>query len=166
MKRLWIWVALALLLSGCGRSAFFTFTGSTTYAEALPHTQRAEISDRFESKALVSATYLNAVYPGNRDYADSETFFVGLYIDKDFEGAKAGLNNPLYTFTLNAIGYESAEPVAKDDELLKLMPLVNRWSRYYIVRFPKQGGDKLTLRLAHPDTGRQAVLTFSKALQD
>ncbi|MGE4294474.1 MAG: hypothetical protein AB7E49_02095 [Campylobacterales bacterium] len=166
MKRLWIWVALALLLSGCGRSAFFTFTGSATYADALPHTQRGEIADRFESKALLTASYLNAIYPQDARYQDGEYFFVGLYIDKDFQGEKAGINNPLYNLTLNGQPYESALKVEENDELLKLMPLVNRWSRYYIVRFKTQPSHELSLKLTHPDTNRQAALTFAKALQD
>ena len=166
MNRLWIWVAIALLLSGCGRSAFFTFTGSTTYAQSLPHTQRGEISDRFESMALITATRLNGVYPLDERYEGSESFFVGLYIDKDFKGEQAGINNPLYRLTLNDQPYETAIPIEKSDPLLQLMPLVNRWSRYYLVRFAPQESETLTLKLEHWDTNRSTALTFSKAIAD
>lgn len=162
MKRLWVWIAIALLLSGCGRSAFFTFTGSTTYAQSLPHTQRAEITDRFESKALMSASYLSGIYPDDANYTQGETFLIGLYITNDFEKEKAGIHNPLYRITLNNQPYEEATLVDKNDELLKLMPLVNRWSRYYIVRFAPQSG-ALTLTLSEQDTNRSAALTFAKA---
>lgn len=151
---------LSFLLTGCnGRSAFFDFTGSATYAEALPHTKRGEIADRFESKALISASHLNAIYPDNASYVINETFFIGLYIANDFSKDKAGINNPLYELTLDGKKYLSVKEVDKESDLLKLMPLINRWSRYYIVRFEKTNAPKLTL--TEYDTNRSVTLDFA-----
>ncbi|MDR0747052.1 MAG: hypothetical protein LBE89_04080 [Helicobacteraceae bacterium] len=153
-------VLLFFLLAGCnGRSAFFDFTGSATYAEALPHTKRGEIADRFESKALLSASHLNAIYPDNADYAADETFFIGLYIANDFSKDKVGINNPMFELTLDGKKYLSAKEVDKESEMLKLMPLINRWSRYYIVRFEKTAALKLTL--TEHDTNRSVTLDFA-----
>jgi hypothetical protein len=157
------WIAAilaAVLLSGCGQSAFLGFTGSSSYIDALPHTQRTELTDRFESRALLSATYLNATHPDEPDYRAHESFFVGLYIDDDFKGEKAGIHNPLFHLTLNDHNYTRATEVDENDPLLKLMPLVNRWSRYYIVQFPRHGAARLTLKLTDRDTNRSVALTF------
>jgi hypothetical protein len=156
-------VLIALSLIGCGRSAFFDFTGSAAYAEALPHTKRGEIVDRFESKALISASYLNAIYPDNAEYNATETFLIGLYIANDFSAkAKSGLNNPNYSLALNGKKYLSAEIVDKNSVLLKLMPLVNRWNKYYIVRFAASDAP-LNLSLIESDTNQSIVISFQKS---
>jgi hypothetical protein len=153
---------IALSLIGCGRSAFFDFTGSAAYAEALPHTKRGEIVDRFESKALISASYLNAIYPNNAEYNATETFLIGLYIANDFSAKnKSGLNNPNYSLTLNGARRISAEVVDKNNALLKLMPLVNRWNKYYIVRFAVTPAP-LNLTLSESDTNQSATISFLK----
>ncbi len=156
---------LAFFLAGCGQSAFIGFTGSSSYIDALPHTQRAELTDRFESKALLSATYLNATHPDEPAYQGYESFFVGLYIHDDFRGDQAGIHNPLFQLSLNDTNATQVEAVDRNDPLLKLMPLVNRWSRYYIVQFPTQSATRLQLKLTDRDTDRSVVLTFPKAAQ-
>ena len=161
--RWWLVALTAWFLVGCGQSAFIGFTGSSTYVDALPHTQRTELTDRFESKALLSATYLNATHPDEPAYREHESFFVGLYIHNDFKGEKAGIHNPLFELTLNGAEYLSATEVDRQDPLLKLMPLVNRWSRYYIVQFPTQAGLRLQMQLNDLDTNRSAELVFLKA---
>ncbi|MDR0665461.1 MAG: hypothetical protein LBF86_08090 [Helicobacteraceae bacterium] len=156
--------AIAALLCGCGRSAFFDFTGSATYAEALPHTKRGEILDRFESKAQISASYLNAIYPDKKEYNSSETFLIGLYIANDFKSkSKEGLNNPNYALDLNGLNRLSAQTVDKNDNLLKLMPLVNRWNIYYIVRFPIADKTTLDLTLKEADTNQSTTISFQKS---
>jgi hypothetical protein len=165
LKRVLICAAIAIALVGCGRSAFFDFTGSATYAEALPHTKRGELVDRFESKALISASYLNAIYPNNKDYNGTETFLIGLYIANDFSAKeKSGLNNPNYSLSLNGDKPSGVQTVDKNDPLLKLMPLVNRWSRYYIVRFAS--AKKLALSLTEADTNQSIVISFEKPLAE
>ncbi|GHS88583.1 hypothetical protein FACS189487_07160 [Campylobacterota bacterium] len=157
--------AIAAFLSGCGRSAFFDFTGSAAYAEALPHTKRAEITDRFESKALITASYLNAIYPKNKNYNLTETFLIGLYIANDFsDKSKSGLNNPNYELTLNGKKYISLENVDKSDNLLKIMPLVNRWNHYYIARF--ELGSDLNLTLYERDTNESVTIEFARVVEE
>ncbi|MDR2152032.1 MAG: hypothetical protein LBO72_04345 [Helicobacteraceae bacterium] len=164
MKRVLFLVAIALAAIGCGRSAFFDFTGSATYAEALPHTKRGEIIDRFESKAQISAGYLNAIYPDNKAYSSSETFLIGLYIANDFKDKrKQGLNNPNYALDLNGLNFVSAEAVDKNSPMLKLMPLVNRWNLYYIVRFPAANATTLNLTLLEKDANKSTTISFPKA---
>jgi hypothetical protein len=156
-------VLIAFALIGCGRSAFFDFTGSAAYAEALPHTKRGEIVDRFESKALISASYLNAIYPDNKDYNAAETFLIGLYIANDFSAKeRAGLNNPNYSLALNGEKYLNVEIVDKNSVLLKLMPLINRWNKYYIVRFAKTS-ETLNLTLYESDANLSATISFQKS---
>ncbi|GHV07793.1 hypothetical protein AGMMS50229_15180 [Campylobacterota bacterium] len=156
---------IVALLAGCsGRSAFFDFTGSTAYAQALPYTKRGEISDRFDSKALITASYLNMIYP-QKYTEEAEYFFVGLYIANDYAKDKAGINNPQYSLTLNGAKYLSAKEIDKNDELVKLMPMVNRWSRYYLVTFAPST-EVMQLSLDEYDTNRSVSLAFSKESQE
>ncbi|MDR2905486.1 MAG: hypothetical protein LBU73_06005 [Helicobacteraceae bacterium] len=155
-------LVLVLVLASCGRSAFFDFTGSAAYADALPHTKRAEIIDKFESRALITASYLNAIYPEDKNYSENETFLIGLYIANDFtDKQKQGINNPNYTLALGENNYISAEKVDKNDHLLKIMPLVNRWNHYYIVRFPI--ANELILTLTDRDFNQSVSIDFAKS---
>ena len=161
MKKTVFFIVAAALLIGCGRSAFFDFTSSATYAKALPYTKRGEITDQFESRALISASYLNAIYPDDKKYAAQDTFLIGLYIANDFDKSKSGINNPFYKLTLNKQPYSKAELLDKNSELIKLMPLINRWSKYYIVAFDKnESFSKLTLELAYPEANQSAALAY------
>ena len=151
--------ASTLFVTGCGRPAFLVFDRNSAYQEALGFTREGEVRNYFETKALVTATYMNPL-DGER-FKDGEFFFVGLYIDDDFEGEKGGLNNPFFRLTLNGeIPLEYYE-VEEEDPMLKTMPLVNRWSRYYVVRFPETAEGALTLTLVHESTA-SVSLPFSK----
>lgn len=152
-------VASTLFVTGCGRPAFLVFDRNSAYQEALVHTREGEVRNYFETKALITATYMNPL-DGER-FKDGEFFFVGLYIDDDFEGEKGGLNNPFFRLSLNGEGPLEYYEVEEEDPMLKTMPLVNRWSRYYVVRFPRVEGEAMTLTLVHESTA-SVSLPFSK----
>lgn len=151
-----------MLFAGCGRSAFFGFTNSTTYKEALDHTKKGEINDKFETKALISASYLSLIYPNDERYSKTESFLVGLYIANDYEDNKAGINNPSYKLTLNDKPFVASTLLNKDDPLLKSMPLINRWSKYYIVEFELSNTSAQTLTLLEFDTNQSTAMKFVK----
>lgn len=160
MKQITIFFIVLILLTGCGRSAFFGFTSSTVYNDALMHTKRTEITDKFESRVLMSATYLNGVYPDK--YSGNEFFLIGLYISNDFRDEKAGINNPNYTITLNKEPFIKVDELDKEDPLLKQLPLINRWSRYYIAEFNQTATTQMALNIHEHDTNQSKSVTFTK----
>lgn len=160
MKRSAVFVAILLLFTGCGRSAFFGFTSSSVYNDSLSHTKKLEINDKFESKLLLTATYLSAVYP--EKYGENESFLIGLYITDDFKDEKAGINNPNFKITLNSEPFLGATELDKEDQILKQMPLINRWSRYYIVDFEHNESSQQTLSVLDIDTNQSKSVNFTK----
>ena len=67
--------ASTLFVTGCGRPAFLVFDRNSAYQEALGFTREGEVRNYFETKALVTATYMNPL-DGER-FKDGEFFFVG-----------------------------------------------------------------------------------------
>lgn len=160
MKNILIVLLVGVALTGCGKSGYFGFTSSTTYTNALEHTKRIETRDNFESRMLLSATYLNAIYPEN--YNKSEFFLIGIYISNDFKKELSGINNPNYKITLNDNHFSSAKELGKDDPLLKKMPLINRWSTYYVVSFAEVNGSNLSLSVKDIDINQTKTISFTK----
>lgn len=152
-------VLLVVFFSGCGHSAYNQFTHDESYYEVLRNSQRAHLVDNFDTKAIVSATYLNNV---DQKYTDDEYFMVGLYIVDDFKDkAKRGINNPLFNLTLNGKEPQEVKELSQDDVLVKTNMFVDRWSRYYLVRFARSS-KKLSLNLYSEQLKSFVVLSFVK----
>lgn len=157
----------AFMFIGCGAyNALDMFQKDKSYEKALLHTKNAQITNSLETKAKITATYLNPLYPS--EYKDAEYFFVGMYIPDDYDSPKeSGLFNKDYNLLMIdmrekvvALGDKevvqgyikplSVEPIIKKEQnlLYKKMPHTDNWSRYYVVSFPKQQGtEPLNLKL-------------------
>lgn len=160
MKRNLIIISIlfSVIFAGCGKSAYNIFTHDENYYKTLENSSKGEIRDNFVTRAILSATYLNPIYP---EYKDSEAFLVGVYIPKDFkEKEKQGLHNPFYKLTLSQENYYKIKEVEQDAEILKKSPLVDRWSLYYIIEFNKQNTEKLFLKFEDSEINQNLILTF------
>lgn len=152
VKRVVAPILAAFILSGCQTyNAFDMFKKDDSYEKALMETKNAQIINSLETKAKISATYLNPLYPA--EYKDGEYFFVGVYIPNDYDSPKnAGLFNKEYRLaTKGGIEAKIVQEILKKEqnELYRKMPHTDVWSRYYVVSFPKQSGDaalELTLK--------------------
>jgi uncharacterized protein YcfL len=110
------------------------------YEKALVYTREVQIIRSLETKASVSATLLNEVFPERYSYEKGIFFFVGVITDmkaKEFEKR--------YRITLNGDKPVKIEPVTRNDDLYILMPSVTRWGKYWIVAFPPQKAKKLVI---------------------
>lgn len=174
--------ASIFLFGGCQTyNAFDMLKKDKLYEKALQETKNGQIITSLETKAKISATYLNGLYPST--YKDKEYFFVGVFIPDDFDKPELfGLNNKNFDFGMLKIVKKEAklgeaatiqkvfvkpdsiEHIKKPDEnsLYKSIPHTDAWSRYYVVSFSKQEGVGDMTLVLKSESG-EATLNFSKA---
>ena len=141
------------------------FTKDEIYHTALINTQKAQLMASFETKALLTATYLNPVFERRNckkrfknNMEDAEYFFVGVYI----ENSKTHrFNTKGYSLTLNGLKPIEVKELDKDDALRYEMPMVDNWSHYYKVKFKKSPINKFTLIFENDRFGKD-IMNYSK----
>lgn len=150
----------ALFLGGCGSKSCKNgiLQPDTIYEKALVNTREAQVVRSLETKASVSATLLNEVFPNRYSYDKGVYLFVGAITDRKVPDEKFP---DFFHLKLNGMEPVSVEPVHRDNELYTLMPSVNRWGRYYVAEFPpsKAKSFKLTFGI---DPYAPVVLTFQR----
>ncbi len=161
-------ISTILILSACSskESANISqlFNKDEIYHISLLNTQKAQLIASFETKALLTATYLNPVFTTKHcknfcvDVSGGEYFFVGVYItnSKTSEFDKKG-----YSLTLNGMKPIEVKKLDKDDPLRYEMPMVDNWSTYYKVKYPKVKGNKLKLVFESDRFGKD-IMIFRK----
>jgi len=140
------------------------FKKDDIYHISLMHTKKAQLIASLETKALLTATYLNPVF----DYIeckeacvstpDAEYFFVGVYIT---DSEVHEFNTKGYFLKLNGKKPLGVQKLEKDDPLRYQMPMINNWSTYYKVKFPRVEGNDLELTFENDRFGKD-TLTYSK----
>lgn len=162
MKRtLLMIVTLLILNTGCTQKSSF-FSEDLEELSAVMHTKKGELYSSLEIKATIVATYLNASSPEYKNSKD-EMFLVSIFIDDDSSDPKNhGIYNKAYTLTLNGIEAKSIKKLAFEDDLIKVAPIRNRWSTYYLVGFESKESDELKLTFKNDAYGAE-VLGYSKA---
>ncbi len=166
----------ALLLVGCSqkegnchlneKSNFEQlFTKDEIYHKALVNTQKAQLMASFETKALLTATYLNPVFEYRKckkrfknDMRDAEYFFIGVFISNS---EKHEFNTKGYSLTLNGLKPLEIKKLDKNDPLRYEMPMVDNWSTYYKVKFKKTSKNNFSLIFGNDRFGKD-YLNFSK----
>jgi len=162
MKKIILMITAILFLgAGCSQKTGF-LSEDTLEQNAVKYTKKGQLYRSMEIKAAITATYLNAI---KKEYSssDKEMFLVSVFIDKDSEDPKKkGLFNKEYTLTLNGIKAKEIKVLDFKDDLIKLTPIRNNWSTYYLVGFKKQDSEKLKMVFKNDVYGK-VVLEFSKA---
>ena len=166
----------ALLIAGCSakkeecdvrdKSDFGQlFTKDDIYHNSLVNTQKAQLMASFETKALLTATYLNPVFETRNckkrfqdKMQDAEYFFVGVYISNS---EKHKFNTRGYSLTLDGLPPIEIKELEKDDPLRYEMPMVDNWSTYYRVKFKKSLKNDFTLIFGNDRFGKD-ILNYSK----
>lgn len=158
-------LATGILLSACSSGSTLKYFEQDTHFERAMHNLRTgTMVMALETKAILHAIYLNAVDP--QTYSEGEYFFIGTYIDNDFyDQAKQGLFNPQYWLKLNGIEALHVQELDEHSELRKNMPLLARWNRYFLVKFPPATTDALTLTFSNVRFGK-ITLQYDKLAQE
>ena len=120
-----ILLIIMLLFTGC--SIKNAFKQDPLYEKALTHTQRGQIINSLETKALIDVVYLNPLY---KNKFENPTFLVGVY--NEFNNS---LNNEEFTLTLNGEKPIKISSSIPEYILYKNFPFYNSWMKYYIVEY-------------------------------
>ena len=151
-------IMLLFLSTGCMQKTGL-FAPDLMEEKALSATRKGEIYNSLEIKASLVATYLNEVLKSYQS-DDKAYFLVSIFIDNDYsDPKKQGLFNPDYILTLNGEKPLEIKLLDKDDDLIKIAPVQNMWSHYYLVTFPKSSSRKLMMRFESQRYGA-SILNF------
>ena len=141
------------------------FVKDEIYHKSLVNTQKAQLIASLETKALLTATYLNPVFEQRackkrfkNKMEDAEYFFVGIYIS---DSEKHEFNTKGYSLTLNGLEPIEVKKLDKNDPLRYEMPMVDNWSTYYKVKFKKTAKKNFSLIFESDRFGRD-TLNYSK----
>ena len=140
------------------------FNQDDVYHISLLNTQKAQLIASLETKALLTATYLNPVYTRENcthlcmEVEDGEYFFVGVFIR---DSKTHHFQDKGYSLTLNGAKPLEIKKLEKDDPLKYEMPMVDGWSTYYKVKFPTSDLKNFNLLFSSDRFGTDK-LSFSK----
>ncbi len=157
-----ILVLIALVsFSGCAQKGTFDmFKMDKAHERAVEQLRTGAIIESFETKALISAVYLNPIYP--EQYSDGDYFVSALYFEHDNRDLKKwDLPTRGYTLTLNGQKATLIEELKEADPRRSLIPVQNNWNKYYFIRFNSVSEGTLSLLLENNQTGR-VVLSYQK----
>ncbi len=153
-----ILVLIALVgFSGCApKGTFDMFKMDEAHERSVEQLRTGAIVQSFETKALLSAIYLNPVYP--QEYNNGEYFVAAVYFERDGRDLrKWDLETHGYTMTLNGKKATLIEELKESDPKRALIPVQNNWNKYYFIRFDSEPEGVLTLLLENNQTGRVAL---------
>jgi len=120
-------ILLIMLLFFTGCSLKTALKQDPIYQQTMIYTQRGQIINSLETKALIDAVYLNPLY---QDKFKNPTFLIGVY--NDFENA---LQNQEFSLTLNGQKPLKVSTQIPDFIMYKKFPFYNEWMTYYLVEF-------------------------------
>jgi len=120
-------ILLILMLFFTGCSIKTALKQDPLYEKTLTYTQRGQIINSLETKALIDAVYLNPLF---KDKFKNPTFLIGVY--NDFDNT---LNNEEFNLTLNGQTPVKITQNIPSFILYKKFPFYNEWMNYYIVEF-------------------------------
>ena len=143
VKKLYPLLLAALIgLGGCSAKNEMAqlFSHDTLYEKAVAYTREGQIVRELETKAAVSATLLNEIFPKKYPYSEGVYFFVGIVSPLEPEEIQKN-----YHIAMNGESPLSIKQIKEEDTLYKLMPNVNRWGKYFVVTFPPTSAKNLTI---------------------
>lgn len=150
MKTFLISTAILVTFLGCSHNnAFDRFEMSKTRELSEENIQSAKITQGDEVGGVVTAVYLNKIYP--HLYKDAEYFYIYLNLQEKTQETQ---------FILNNLPSLLVEELNSTNEYTELTLFDAEWKRYYLVGF-KEGKGNLKLHVKNGEYS-SSVLTFKK----
>lgn len=148
-----------LFFTGCVQDrSFGIFTKDKIYQKAIKYTQKGDIINKEETKAIIIATYLNQIYD---EFKKEESFYVGIYLNDENSNKNSALKDSSYKIKLNSLKPISIVEVDKNSKYHKELPFINSWFTYYIINFESSKSKELNLNLENEKVGK-TTLKFLK----
>lgn len=146
MKYFFYLMAFSFLFSACSSTnAFSNFKMSKKQELSESSLQNSKIKLGKKVDGIISAVYLNEVYP--ESYNQNEYFYIYIYLkdDADLEDPNK-FNKSKLKLKLNSNLPIKIEELKRENRFSDLISVQNKWNRYYLVSFAEQG-NKLSLVL-------------------
>jgi len=152
-------VCTVLLLWGCGmdteqKKLMAQYEHEKRYHSQLLKTEKIQLHQGDETKALLTATYL-APSDKERHLKNDEVFIVGFYTDEENEHLSA------LQLSLDGVKPKSILPLNEKDPRLKEISFVIPWNRFFLVTFPHMEKEKFDLTF-YSGTYGEGVMHFAK----
>jgi len=147
MKYFILILIFMFLLSGCAdKNAFSKFEMSPEQELSASSIQSSKIKSSNKTIGVMSAIYLNKVYPNI--YFNDEYFFVYLYLKNKKEMYNpTALKDIEMTLRLNGNLPVKIKKLPHANKFSDLIATQNEWNDYYLVAFKKEQSKKLSLTL-------------------
>ncbi|MDD5156975.1 hypothetical protein [Sulfurimonas sp.] len=160
MKYFFIISIFLLFFTGCSeKNAFVKFKMSKDEEQSVSSLQTSQIKFKnAEIAGVISAVYLNEIYPER--FKEYDSFFVYIYM-KDSKNTDS--INPKINLEMNEAIPKNITELSSNNEFTHLVDIKSSWNRYYLVEFEK---DCNTLNLTF-DNGlsMSSVLKYIKGDQ-
>lgn len=154
-------LAIVLFFTACGKptSALNYFEKDQESANAIQFTKKRDLLVDNDVQALVFVTYLNRTHEKYKNEENKEHFLLGVHLTNPNE--KHSIYND-YTLTMNEKAALDFTSIGKNPEIIKNIPLKNKWAQYYIFTFENEKDLKnLNLEFTHSKFGKTS-LKFEK----
>ena len=151
MKYILTSLIIMILFSSCAtKSAFSKFDMDEKQELSASSLQSSKISSKDGVDGVVSAIYLNEIYP--EEFNEYESFYVYLYLKR---------GRPDFTIKLNGELPLNIEKLPYDNKFAHLVSTDNDWNKYYLVTFGKDDSNSTKLNIVvESGESSSAVLNF------
>ncbi len=170
MLRLFLGFMTVLLLVACTskkeEALLQVYTDKINYHKQLQKTEKAILSDRNTSMAILTASYQFRPTKDKNDIRP-EVFIVAVQFDDpqsqaiDFKASTVTEAESDFILTLEGQKASKVNVLAKGDERLKDISFVTPWGKYYEVTFPHTAKKQFKLYFESKQYGK-SELSFSK----
>lgn len=161
MHNIILTLSMMVFLAGCTskeeKTLMKAYETKKSYHQQLQKTEKIQLYEGENTKALLTATYLNA-HNIDKESKPDEVFVVGIYIE---EREEESFDPEGYSLTLNGTAPKSVERLAADDPLLKHISFVSEWNSFYRITFPHTASKSFTLIFKSDNYGK-GDLHFAK----
>ncbi|WP_024955548.1 hypothetical protein [Sulfurospirillum arcachonense] len=139
-KKILYLILISFLFVGCSQKINKYAKQSDIFHEAaMTETKNTSIKDGLITKAYITVTYLNQI---NQKLAQEnknlEKFIVNIYVPSE---ERQELYKEI-AFVVNDNVIENIKELKKDNKLLKFIPVVTPWSKYYLLEVIKEKRNK------------------------
>ncbi|WP_321778325.1 hypothetical protein [Sulfurimonas sp.] len=140
-------IIFSLLFFGCAdKNAFSKFNMQKTQELSAANSQSSKVKTGENIDGIVSAIYLNKVYPNI--YTVNEYFYVFLYLKDEKKMYNPNSTDDIkLTIKLNNKLPIKVEELSNENKFSYLASVKNEWQRYYLLAYKKDVNSTLNLAL-------------------